>query len=84
VEPASLGYLYLAVAVAPPGRFPFVLPSDERRELIRQLKTLAARLMSEPGVVDVNVFRAIVAPPTRRFSKFMKANPGRVPIANSM
>jgi hypothetical protein len=82
IAPTTLGYVYLAAGVSPPGRVPIVLPSAKRRELIRKLKPLATRLASEPGVVDVNVFRAIVAPPTARFSRFLKDNPGRVPIAH--
>ena len=82
MAPTTLGYIYLAAAISPPGRVPLVLPSARRRALIRKLKTLATPLASEPSVVDVNLFRAIVAPPTARFSHFVKDNPDRVPIAN--
>jgi hypothetical protein len=82
IAPTALGYIYLAAAISPPSRLPFVLPSGKRRERIRTLKTLVTCLARESGVVDVNLFRAIVVPPTGRFSHFMKHNPGRVSIAN--
>jgi hypothetical protein len=81
IEPTTLGYLYLGAAVAPRS-LPFVLPNARRARVLRNVKRLAATLASLDGVIDATVFRAIVAPPTARFSAYLKARHGAIPVAN--
>jgi hypothetical protein len=71
IEPSQRGYLYLAASVRP-GAAPIVLPSAQRAKLTNQVKQLTALLTRLDGVVHANTFRAIVLPPTARFSHYLK------------
>ncbi|HEV8581992.1 MAG TPA: hypothetical protein VGX68_23220 [Thermoanaerobaculia bacterium] len=82
IEPTTLGYIYVAAAVRPPGRFPFVLPSRRRSRLLVQLKKLAHQLGRSDEVVRATVFRAIVMPPTGRFSSYLKQRGASIHLAN--
>jgi hypothetical protein len=75
MKPSSHGYLYLAASVRP-GPTPIVLPSGQREKLTDRVKALASKLESVPGVINASTFRAIVLPPTSRFSSYLK-NAGR-------
>src|SRR5688572_19725936 len=71
IEPTRLGYLYLAASVRP-SRIPWMLPSGTRARLLRQMKQGAEELERIDGVLKATVFRAIVRPPTARFSGYLK------------
>ena len=71
IEPTKHGYVYMAASVQP-GRFPLVLPSAGRARLVAKLKVLAEQLEDIRAVVKATVFRAIVVPPTARFSSYLK------------
>jgi hypothetical protein len=73
IEPTGRGYIYIAASVQP-GRLPFVLPSRKRSLLIGELKPIIQDLAALTDVVRVAMFRAIVMPPTARFSSYLKAN----------
>jgi hypothetical protein len=81
IEPTRLGYLYLAASVRP-GRIPWVLPSGTRRRLLRLMKEQARILEQIDGVSRATVFRAIVHPPTARFSGYLKERAGSLRPAN--
>jgi hypothetical protein len=55
-----------------PRPFPFVLPSRRRTRLIRQLTPITEKLDALEDVRRVPVFRAVVMPPTARFSAYLK------------
>ena len=82
IEPTTLGYIYLAAAVRPPGRIPLVLPSTQRSRLLRHLKELARGVERLDEVVKATVFRAIVMPPTARFSSYLKQRGDSIHLAN--
>src|SRR3954464_4701826 len=82
IEPTTLGYIYLAAPVRPPGRLPLVLPSLERSRLLRHLKELARGIERLNEVVKATVFRAIVMPPTARFSSYLKQRGASIHLAN--
>jgi hypothetical protein len=71
IEPTPLGYLYLAGKVRR-GSGPVVLPSIQRSRLLKRLKTLARQLERVDAVLKATVFRAIVRPPTARFSPYLQ------------
>jgi hypothetical protein len=81
IEPTTLGYLYLAAAVRP-SPIPLVLPSGERSKLLKRVKELARGLQRLDEVVNATVFRAIVMPPTTRFSRFLQEHGAAVRVAN--
>ncbi|MFL5805088.1 MAG: hypothetical protein ACJ8CR_25505, partial [Roseiflexaceae bacterium] len=81
IEPTTLGYLYIAAAVRP-GRIPLVLPSAARSRLLRRLKELAGEIERLDQVVKASVFRAIVMPPTARFSSYLKQRAASLHLAN--
>ena len=81
IEPTTRGYLYIAAAVRP-GRFPLVLPSKERQALIDEVKHLSADLETTEGVVKATVFRAVIIPPTFRFSSYLAGRKGSLHVAN--
>jgi len=58
-----------------------VLPSPRRSTLIRELAPLVNRLTALPDVQRVTLFRAVVMPPTARFSAYLKGEPS-LQIAN--
>ena len=80
IEPTTLGYVYLAARVWP-GRSPLVLPSAGRSRLLARLKELARELERVDGVVKATAFRAIVMPPTARFSAYLEERGGSLEIA---
>ena len=80
VEPTTLGYIYLAARVRP-GRSPLVLPSAERSRLLVKLKALAQELERVDGVLKATAFRAIVTPPTARFSAYLKERGDSLEVA---
>jgi hypothetical protein len=82
IEPTTLGYLYVAAAVQPSGRFPFVLPSARRSRLLARLKEPARQIERLDDVVKATVFRAIVMPPTGRFSSYLKQRGASIHVAN--
>jgi hypothetical protein len=71
IPPTNRGYLYIAAAVRP-GRLPMVLPNRTRAALLTNIKAACAPLKLIDGVVAVDVFRAIVRPPTARFSAYLQ------------
>jgi hypothetical protein len=71
IEPSERGYLYLAACVRPPAA-PIVFPSAQRAKLTNHVKQLTALLTRLAGVIHANTFRAIVLPPTARFSDYLK------------
>jgi hypothetical protein len=71
IEPTSLGYLYVAAAVRP-GALPVVLPSTRRSSVLKELKQRVRDVERLEQVVHVDTFRAIVRPPTRRFSSHLQ------------
>ncbi len=71
IEPTTLGYLYIAGRVRN-GTGAVVLPDRGRTKLLVELKNLARELERVDGVVKAAVFRAIVIPPTARFSAYLK------------
>jgi hypothetical protein len=71
MEPRHSGYLYVAASVHP-GVSPFVLPNSCRSRVIRRIKQVAPDLERIPDVTQVTVFRAVVRPPTARFSPYLK------------
>jgi hypothetical protein len=75
IEPRRSGYLYIAASVHP-GPMPVVLPNRARTQLLRRLKRLARDLEQADGVARATVFRAIVRPPTARFSKYLQRRKG--------
>lgn len=75
VEPRPTGFIYLAGTVAP-SPLPFVLPNARRRKLLAEVKDLARALAQMDRVQQVRVFRAIVRPPTARFSRYLKQRAG--------
>jgi len=81
IEPTTAGYIYVAAAVRP-SRIPLVLPSRRRARVVARVKELARELERVPGVVKCTVFRAIVMPPTFRFSPYLKQRAGSLQIAN--
>ena len=81
IEPTGRGYLYIAASIDP-GQTPFILPSRKRSRLLARLKDLAQRAEQLHDVVAATVFRAIVTPPTARFSNYLKARSGTLNIAD--
>ncbi len=80
IEPTTFGYIYLAARVRP-GHSPLVLPSAERTRLLARVKHLARELEHVDGVVQATVFRAIVMPPTAKFSSYLKERGASLEIA---
>ena len=80
--PTDLGYLYAAATVAPGSLLPFVAPSDHRERALATVRALADVMPTVDGVIDATVFRAIAIPPTAKFSKFLRAANGAIPVAN--
>ena len=80
VEPTPLGYIYLAARVRP-GRSPLVLPNAGRSRLLARLKELAQELERVEGVVEATAFRAIVMPPTAKFSAYLKERGDSIEVA---
>jgi hypothetical protein len=80
IEPTTLGYLYVT-AVVKPGA-PLVRASTKRTALLTETNRHADVLRRVPAVVQVDVFRAIVMPPTGRFSAYLKEREGAVHVAN--
>jgi hypothetical protein len=76
------GYLYAAAAVQPARGPPFVWPSARRTRLLGQLKELGRRLEQRESVLRVLVFRAIVMPPTARFSAYVKEHGSSLHVAD--
>ncbi len=62
--PPSSGYLYIAAAVAPPTRAPFVRSNTYRSTLLVRLKTHARDIEQLPDVLRVTVYRAVLVPPS--------------------
>jgi hypothetical protein len=81
IAPTSRGYIYIAAAVRP-GTLPFVLPSARRSQLLNMLRQLAPQLGSHPEVMQIDLFRAIVMPPTSSFSAYLKARGSSLMPAN--
>jgi hypothetical protein len=54
------------------GSGPLVFPDAHRAKLLVELKELAREVERMDGVVKATVFRAIVMPPTARFSAYLK------------
>jgi hypothetical protein len=81
VAPTTRGYIYIAAA-ARPTAIPLVLPSARRSELLATLGSLTPPLASTSDVVSVDLFRAIVRPPTASFSAYLKQRAPSLPIAN--
>jgi hypothetical protein len=71
VEPTTHGYIYIAGTVKP-GPLPVVLPNPERAQLTLRLCELARQLAELDTVVTAHVFRALVRPPTARFSEYLQ------------
>lgn len=63
-SPAA-GYLYVAAAVAPPHRLPFLRRDAGREALLADLGRFAAKIAELPEVAQVSVYRAILIPPAR-------------------
>lgn len=80
IPPTPRGYLYIAAAVQP-GAGPVVLPSRRRAALLADVKRAASQLRSIEHVAAVDLFRAIVMPPTARFSAYLQERRGSVPVA---
>lgn len=81
IAPTRQGYLYIAATVRH-GSIPFVFPNIRRRRLINQLKKLAADMKHVGAVARATVFRAVVMPPTRQFSEYLKKRGERFPVAD--
>jgi hypothetical protein len=81
-EPAALGYIYIGATVRPSGRLPLVWPNADRSALLHQLKVLARRLELLDPFLKATVFRAIVQPPTARFSGYLKARGPSLHVAD--
>src|SRR5262249_62175232 len=81
IEPTTLGYIYIAASVRR-SPLPLVLPSAERRKLLRRLKGLARTIEQLDEVVKATVFRAIVMPPTARMSSYLKERGAAVHVAD--
>jgi hypothetical protein len=81
LEPTSRGYIYIAAAVRP-GKMPFVLPNARRSNLLHALKDHVRKLARVDTIVKIDVFRAIVMPPTARFSQYLKQRGSSLRIAN--
>jgi hypothetical protein len=81
IAPTRRGYVYIAAAVEP-GPAPFVLPSRRRTDLLRHLAEAASQLRAMDEVAAVDLFRAIVMPPTATFSAYLKERRGSVEVAN--
>jgi hypothetical protein len=71
IEPRQSGYLYIAAATHP-GNATVVLPDSARARLLSKLKRLARELERADEVSQVTVFRAVVRPPTARFSRYLQ------------
>jgi hypothetical protein len=80
IEPTTLGYLYIGAAVHPGA--PLVGASEKRTAILALANRWARDLRRVPGVVQVDVFRAIVMPPTGRFSAYLRERHGAVHVAN--
>jgi hypothetical protein len=81
VPPTMRGYIYVAAAVNPAG-IPIVLPDAHRSNLLTRLRGLARQIAGLEDVVSVDLFRAIVRPPTASFSPYLKERGPSVRIAN--
>ena len=81
VEPTEYGYLYMAARVQR-SVIPWVLPSAKRARLLRVLKPLVRDLEKLDGVLRAKVFRAIVRPPTARFSSYLNARRPSLHVAD--
>lgn len=71
----------MAAAVRPSG-IPLVLPSARRSRVLARVKELAKELAPLDAVVQIDLFRAIVRPPTANFSAYLKVRGPSLPIAN--
>jgi hypothetical protein len=81
IPPTIRGYLYVAAAVRP-GTLPVVLPSAHRSQLLNTLKTLTKDLAAVDAVVKIDLFRALVMPPTASFSAYLKERRTSLRVAN--
>jgi hypothetical protein len=81
IEPTASGYIYLGGAVRH-SHSAVVTPNARRSELLQKLKSLARKLETLDSVVRATVFRAIVMPPTTRFSAYLKERGSNVHVAN--
>lgn len=69
-EPASSGYLYLGMRVAPPARFPIVRRSARRDEEIDRCDALARELETLQEVLAATVYQAVLIPPVQNSPRF--------------
>jgi hypothetical protein len=64
IEPPPYGYVHIGAVVEPPkGRVPFPGRSAHKKQLLRRLAALAARLSEHPEVVRATAYRATLIPP---------------------
>jgi hypothetical protein len=83
VEPTHHGFIYVAARIEPGSeRLPVIVPSARRTKLLERLKLFAAQLEQCADVVAAKVFRAIVIPPTARFSSYLRDCQPHLHIAN--
>lgn len=80
IEPTTRGYLYLAAAVRPGA--PLVRANARRSAVLAEALAGLRKLSASPAVVQADLFRAIVMPPTGRFSAYLKERAGTIHIAN--
>jgi hypothetical protein len=80
IAPTNRGYLYIAAAVQP-GATPLVLPSRRRAALLGDLNRAASQLRSIENVAAVDLFGAMVMPPTARFSAYLQERRGSLRVA---
>ncbi|WP_299877925.1 hypothetical protein [uncultured Sulfitobacter sp.] len=66
VEPTKSGYLLLAAEVDHRPPFMFGLESSKKRKAKSILKAAASESRNAPGLIDANVFRALLLPPGRK------------------
>ncbi|NIK61566.1 hypothetical protein [Kribbella shirazensis] len=70
VDPPSAGYIHLAAAVEPPsGRAPFTRTSEDKAQLLKQLKGMAVDLGDHADVDRVTVYDAVVVPPPAGYAR---------------
>jgi hypothetical protein len=81
IEPTSHGFLYVAACVEPSAS-PLVRRSVRRTRLIQRAKRLVDDIAVLPRVCRASVFRAIVRPPTARFSTYLRQAEKVVSVAD--
>ncbi len=69
-EALPFGYIYVGVVVDPPGRVPFVRPSVERDDALRECKVAAGQIEALGGVVRATVYQAVLIPPIAGAPRF--------------